>query len=108
MVTVRIPVPVPSTMLVSNLLGLLGLAGMIVAIGALTDWRWALLAASVALLGLAVIGLTHAEAQKAPAVRPRPVALAAPAPSKLRPGGPVQPVPRLAQGGLVHPVTVAG
>jgi len=63
-VTVRIPAPSRGT--VSNLLGLAGFLGVIVAIGALTDWRWALLAASAVAVGLSY--LAHLAANPARAV----------------------------------------
>ncbi len=65
MVTIRVPAPPPG--LLANLLGLAGLVAIIVAIGALASWPWALLAAGVFAVGLAwLAGLQ----QQAPAVRP--------------------------------------
>lgn len=52
MVTVRIPIP--SSAMVVNLIGVFGLLAVIGAIGALTDWRWALLAAGVFAVGFAL------------------------------------------------------
>lgn len=43
----------------SSIVGLLGLAAIVVAIGALTDWRWATLAAGVFALGVAYAASTH-------------------------------------------------
>lgn len=67
MVTLRIPAP-PAGLL-SNLVGLVGLATICVAVALLTDWRWGVLAGGVACVGLAV--LAQAGAQQEPAqVRP--------------------------------------
>jgi hypothetical protein len=52
-VTIRIPVP--SSLLVSNLLGVFGLLGIVFAIGALTSWPWALLAAGLFAVTISVI-----------------------------------------------------
>lgn len=43
MVTIRIPAP--SSEMVTNILGALSLLAIVVAVGLLTDFRWALLAA---------------------------------------------------------------
>lgn len=59
MVTFKIPAP--SSMLVINLLGLLGMAGLAVAVGGLThNWWWSLAVGSVACIGLSIIAATHA------------------------------------------------
>ncbi len=61
MVTIRIPAP--SSMLVINLLGLLGLAGLAVAVGGLThNWWWSLAVGAVACIALSVIAAGHAAA----------------------------------------------
>lgn len=80
MVTIRIPAP--SSMLVVNLLGLLGLAGLSVAVGGLThNWWWSVLTASVFAIGLSVVAATHAAAEQAkqtgPAAAPTPLQRAA-------------------------------
>lgn len=79
MINVRIALP---PVLASNLLGLAGVLGFVVAIGALTDWRWALLVGSlIALAGavLAQIGQQQAAAEPtAAAPATAPVVLAAP------------------------------
>lgn len=61
MVTIRIPAPPRG--LFSNLLGVAGLAGVIAAIGALTDWRWALLASGLAALALSYVAQLNAAAE---------------------------------------------
>lgn len=71
MVTVRIPVP--SSELLVNLLGLFGLIGISLAAGGLTgNWWWSLLSASVFAVGLSVVAATNAEAKK-PAAQPTPL-----------------------------------
>lgn len=62
MVTIRIPVP--SSMLVSNLVGLLGLVAVIVAVGLLAGFAWALLGAGVVAVGLCVLAQNSAGAAK--------------------------------------------
>lgn len=69
MVTLKIPAP--SSMLVINLLGLLGLAGLAVAVGGLThNWWWSLAVGSVAAVGLSVIAATHAASVEAQEQKP--------------------------------------
>lgn len=70
MVTIRIPAP--SSMLVINLLGLFGLAGLAVAVGGLThNWWWSLAVASVEAVTLSVIAATHiAAAEQSASVSP--------------------------------------
>ncbi len=63
MVTVRIPAP--SATAVTNLLGALGLLGLIVALGALTSWPWALGLASLFAVGLSVLAQTRTAAAQA-------------------------------------------
>lgn len=48
-------VPRPSSMLVSNLLGVFGLVAVIVAVGLLAGWAWALLGAGLVAVGLCVL-----------------------------------------------------
>ncbi len=55
--------------LLSNLLGVAGLLGVVVAIGGLTSPWWALLAGSLIAVGLSYAASTHAEAEGA---RPKP------------------------------------
>lgn len=63
-VTIRIPAP--SSMLVINLLGLCGLAGLSLAVGGLThNWWWSLLVGSVSAVTLAVIATTAAATEAA-------------------------------------------
>ncbi len=66
-ITVRIPMP--SSMLIVNLLGLFGLIGLSVAVGGLTgNWWWSLAVASVFAVGLSVVAATHAAVQEQSAV----------------------------------------
>lgn len=60
MVTIRIPAP--SSMLLANVLAVLGLAGVSVAIGGLAGMWWGLLAASVLAVGVAAVAMTYAAA----------------------------------------------
>jgi hypothetical protein len=68
-VYIRIPLPTLTSELVSNLLGLAGLAGVVIAVGGLTGnaW-WSLLAGSVLLVGLSYVA--HAGAPARPASEP--------------------------------------
>lgn len=76
MVTIRIPAP--SSMLVINLLGLLGLAGLAVAVGGLThNWWWSLAVGAVECIGLSVIAAGHAAAAEQKATEPVPLKAAA-------------------------------
>lgn len=59
MVTIRIPA-LPRG-LFTNLLGVAGLVAIVVAIGALTDWRWALLSSGVFAVVLHVVAHLNAE-----------------------------------------------
>lgn len=60
---IRIRVPHPSSTLLNNLLGILGLVAMVVAVGGLAGWLWGLLAAGVVAVGLSLIGATYAPAE---------------------------------------------
>lgn len=51
-----IEIPTPSSVLVTNLTGLASLIAVVVAVGVLTAWPWALLTAGVAGLALTVLG----------------------------------------------------
>lgn len=76
MVTIRIPAP--SSMLVINLLGLLGLAGLAVAVGGLThNWWWSLAVGAVSCIALSIIASTHAVAAEQQAAEPVPLKAAA-------------------------------
>ncbi|MGC5664938.1 hypothetical protein ACN261_31610 [Micromonospora sp. WMMD723] len=65
----RITVSVPSVqapMLVSNLLGVAGLLGLVVAVGALAgSWWWSVLAGSLIAIALAWVAHTHHQAAAA-------------------------------------------
>lgn len=75
MVTIRIPAP--SSMLVINLLGLLGLVGAAVVAGGLThNWWWSLAVASFECIALSVIAAGHAAAEQK-AAEPVPLKAAA-------------------------------
>lgn len=52
--TLSITIPAWTANLLSNLLGLAGLAAICTAIGFLTDWRWSVLAGGAVGVGLAV------------------------------------------------------
>lgn len=56
MITLKVRIPAPSSMLLANVLGVLALMGLAVAIGGITHnaW-WTLLVASVEALTLAVV-----------------------------------------------------
>jgi uncharacterized membrane protein len=62
-ITIRIPAP--SSLLVANLMGLLGLLAVVVAVGLLAGWAWALLTVGVVLVGLSLIATSHAAAAEA-------------------------------------------
>jgi hypothetical protein len=66
MVTIRIPVP--SGILASNLLGVVGLLAIVVAIGALAGWPWALLAGGV--FAVALTALAQAGARESAGAQP--------------------------------------
>ena len=57
---IRIRVPHPSSTLVNNVLGVLGLIAIVVAIGGLAGWLWALLAGGIFAVTLCLIGSTWA------------------------------------------------
>lgn len=83
MVTIRIPAP--SSMLVANLLGVLGLIGVVVAIGGLAGWWWALLAGGVFAVGLAVIAQANLAGESAPKQSTAATAAASPGPVAVAP-----------------------
>ncbi len=62
MVTLKLRFPAPSSALIMNLLGVLGLAGLAVAIGGLTHniW-WALLVGATECVGLSVVAAMNVE-----------------------------------------------
>lgn len=76
--TVKLSIPVPSSMLLVNILGVLGLAGLTASVGALTgNWWWSVLVGSAILIGLSMIGAAH-QAAAASAGEQRPAAAVAP------------------------------
>lgn len=52
---VRFRIPMPSSMLVTNVLGVLGLVAVIVAVGLLTSFAWALLTCGLVAVGLCAL-----------------------------------------------------
>jgi hypothetical protein len=76
--TVKLSIPVPSSMLVVNLLGILGLAGMCVSVGALTgNWWWSALLGSAVFIGLSLVGAAHQAVRQVDGEhRAKPVAVA--------------------------------
>lgn len=52
MINVRLSIP---PVLASNVVGLAGFLGFVIAVGALTDWRWGLMVGSLIAVGLAVL-----------------------------------------------------
>jgi len=68
MITFRIPAP--SSLLLVNLVGLLGLLSIVLAVGLLAGWPWALLAGGVIMVGLSVIGATHVDSGTRATVTP--------------------------------------
>lgn len=78
---VQLSIPVPSSMLVVNILGVLGLAGLTVSAGALSgNWWWSVLLGSVILIVLAVVASSHlavAQVDERPAAAPIAVARSA-------------------------------
>ncbi|MFJ8818200.1 hypothetical protein [Amycolatopsis thermoflava] len=60
--TIRIPAP--SSMLLANLLGVLGLVAVVVAVGGLAGWWWAVLAGGLVGVGLSVIALSNLAADE--------------------------------------------
>ncbi|AYF31097.1 hypothetical protein CSH63_33075 [Micromonospora tulbaghiae] len=66
-ITVSVPT-VQAPMLVSNLLGLAGLLGLVVSVGALAgSWWWSVLVGSLLAVGLAWVAHTYAQAAAAKA-----------------------------------------
>lgn len=74
---IRIRVPHPSSTLLNNMLGVLGLVATVVAIGGLAGWLWGLLAGGIFAVTLSVIGSTYAPAEPAVAEDAEPGRLAA-------------------------------
>lgn len=58
MITIRIPAP--SSLLVANLLGALGLLVIVLAVGMLAGWPWALLTGGIFLVLLSLVATSHA------------------------------------------------
>jgi hypothetical protein len=76
--TVKVSIPVPSSMLVVNILGVLGLAGLTVSVGALTgNWWWSVLVGSVILIGLSLVGSAHQASSAGVGERPAVAPVAA-------------------------------
>lgn len=90
-----IRVPTVSRAMVSNLLGILGLAGIVVATGGLTGnpW-WATLVGSLFLVGISYASYTHAAAAADAEQGTRPATSAVPPPPAG--GGGASPVRRAA------------
>lgn len=63
MVTIRIPAP--SSVLLTNLLGVLGVLSIVIAVAALTSWQWGLLTFGLFALTLVVAAQTAARATAA-------------------------------------------
>lgn len=69
MTEIRIPVPKFPAGLASNLAGLLGLLGVVFAVGGLTgNWWWSVLAGGLVAVGLSYIAQTHLAVEVEPAV----------------------------------------
>lgn len=87
-ITVTFP-RVQASQLTSNLLGVLGLAGLVVTVGGLTgNWWWSVGLGSLIAVGLAWVANTHAQA--AAAARTAPAAVEG-VPGRLRVAGPAAP-----------------
>lgn len=68
MTEIRIPVPRLPRGLVANLVGLLGLLGVVLAVGGLTgNWWWSVLAGGLVAVGLSYVAQMHAAAEDASA-----------------------------------------
>lgn len=71
MVTLRIRVPAPSSMLFANVIAVLGLVAIVIAVGGLAGVWWAVLTAGVFAFALGWVGMTQAAvAEQSPAVAP--------------------------------------
>lgn len=64
---IRIKVPHPSSTLVNNTLGVLGLFAIVVAVGGLAGLLWGVLAAGIFAVALSLIGATYTPAAEAAA-----------------------------------------
>jgi len=63
---VRIKLPIITAGLISNLLGVFGLIALVVAVGGLAGWWWALVAGGVFAVALSyLIGLREEEVERA-------------------------------------------
>lgn len=95
---VSITVPAPSSMLVSNLLGVLGLAAVVVGLGGLTgNWWVSMLTGGLAFLSMAYVGYavatkaaTQAAAQAAAAANTAPAEGQAPVQPQAEPEAPLR------------------
>jgi hypothetical protein len=73
---IRIAVPRLPSGLAANIIGLLGLLGIVLAVGGLTgNWWWSVLTGGLISVGLSYVAQTHAAAEVEPA-KPRLVAAA--------------------------------
>lgn len=103
--TIRIRVP--SSLLVSNLIGVAGLLAVLAAVGLLAGWAWALLGAGVIAVGLCALAQNARPAEPAVVDRGRqllhePVTRPSPAPAGAPPaynGAPFQPAREFARAG---------
>jgi hypothetical protein len=59
---ITIRMPAPSSLLVANLLGAVGLLVIVAAVGMLVGWSWALLTGGIFLVGLSLVATSHAAA----------------------------------------------
>lgn len=73
MVTIRIPAP--SSMLLANLLGVLGLIAVVTAVGGLLGVWWAVLAGGAFAVALSMVAASHAAVAEVEAQKPTAVAV---------------------------------
>lgn len=74
---IRIAVPRLPSGLFANLVGLVGLLGVVLAVGGLTgNWWWSVLAGGLISVGLSYVAQLHAQVQAEPVAPPRLVAAA--------------------------------
>ncbi|GAB3429857.1 hypothetical protein [Actinophytocola sediminis] len=83
---IRIRVPHPSSALLNNMLGALGLVAMVIAVGGLAGWLWGLLASGIVAVTISLVGSTYAAPELA----------AAEESDAVEPASPVAAVPRSA------------
>lgn len=70
---VHFRLPVPSSTLVTNLLGLFGLAAVVIAVGLLAGFAWGLLGAGVIAVGLSALAQNAARPAQATAAGAPPL-----------------------------------